>query len=369
MLEELKAPKRKDENMRIVKSERLKPKVPESQLSFGTTFSDHMFVVDFATKRGWYGARVEPYGPMRLEPAAAVLHYGQAMFEGMKAFRDPKGKVNFFRPEDHFRRIERGAPRLCMTTPPVELMMDGLQELVRLDEAWVPSGDGMALYIRPTLVAVESFLGLRAADELRFFIFTSPTGNYYGTAELVAQRIWIESKEVRAASGGLGGIKAAANYAASLHAATAAKKRGYAQVLWLDARDHEFLQEVGTMNVFVVLDGALVTPPVSDTILGGVTRESILTIARDMGMHVEERPISVKELRTAQVAGRFSEAFGTGTAAVVAPVNEFCVAGEALPVGNGAVGPVSKKLYLELSGIQRGTRPDKYGWLVPLKAG
>jgi branched-chain amino acid aminotransferase len=246
-------------------------------------------------------------------------------------------------------------------------MLEGLKALVRTDADWVPHAPGTALYLRPTLIGTEGFLGVRPANTFTYFVIASPVGNYYGGKGLKAVRIWVETKEVRAPRGGLGATKAGANYAASLHAAQAAKKNGFDQVLWLDSTNHELIEEVGTMNLFVVIGKTLVTPPLSDSILAGVTRDSVLKLAGDLGLKAEERPLSVKELRAAHQAGALTEVFGTGTAAVISPVGELAFAGEKLVFNGGEPGPVSLQLFEEISGIQRGTRPDRHGWMTTVE--
>jgi branched-chain amino acid aminotransferase len=352
----------------VTKTTSPKKRPAEAELGFGKYFSDHMFVVDYTTERGWFDARVQPYGPFSLDPAAGVLHYGQAMFEGSKAFRLVDGRIGLFRADAHASRMTAGAPRLVMPCPPEPLMLEGLQALVRVDADWVPRAPGTALYLRPTLIGTEAFLGVRPANSFTYFVIASPVGNYYGGQGLKSVRIWVETKDVRAPRGGLGATKAGANYAASLHAAQAAKKAGFDQVLWLDGCTHELIEEVGTMNLFVVIGNTLVTPPLSDSILAGVTRDSVLTLATDLGLKAEERPLSMKEVRAAHQSGALTEVFGTGTAAVISPVGEFALAGEKLIFNGGQPGPVSLKLFEEITGIQRGTRPDRHGWVSTVDA-
>jgi branched-chain amino acid aminotransferase len=299
-----------------------------------------------------------------MDPAAAVLHYGQEMFEGTKAFHGADGSVALFRPQANSKRMATGAPRLCMQCPSEAQMTQAMKALVAVETDWVPHAPGTALYLRPTLIATEAFLGVRPALEYLYFIIASPVGNYYGGHGLKPVRIWVETREVRAPRGGLGATKAGANYAASLHAAMKAKEQGFDQVLWLDAREHRSVEEVGTMNLFAVLGGTLVTPPLSDSILAGVTRDSVLTLARDLGWKAEERPLSLEELREGHRTGALTEVFGVGTAAVISPVGELAFDGGALVINHGQVGPVSNRLFEEISALQRGARPDSHGWLV-----
>ncbi len=353
-------------DIRITKTTTPKVKPPEGELGFGKYFSDHLFAMDYAADRGWHDARVEPYAPFAIDPAAGVLHYGQALFEGSKAFRGVDGVIRLFRPEQHARRMATGAPRLCMTAPSLEQMEQAVRALVKVDADWVPKAPGTSLYLRPTLVGTEAFLGVRPATRYRYFVIASPAGNYFGGKGLKSVRIWVETHDVRAPRGGLGATKAGANYAASLLAAQKAKAAGFDQVLWLDGKDHEFVEEVGTMNVCFLLGKTLVTPPLSDSILAGVTRDSVLVLAKDLGLAVEERPISIKELRAAHQAGGLTEVFGTGTAAVISPVGELAFAGEKLVVNDGQPGPVANELYETITAIQRGAKPDRHGWLKPI---
>jgi branched-chain amino acid aminotransferase len=348
----------------ISRTTALRPRPPESDLGFGRYFTDHMLLVDWEPARGWHDARVVPYGPLALDPAASSLHYGQAMFEGMKAFRGADGRIRLWRLHRHCQRMAAGAPRLCMPALPVEDMARAIEAVVRVDADWVPSAPESALYIRPTLIATEAFLGVRPAERYQFFVILTPVGAYYGGGALNPVKIYVETELTRAPRGGLGSVKAAANYAAGLYAAVRARKDGYAQVLWLDGANHETLEEVGTMNLFAVLDGELVTPPLSDSILAGVTRDCVLTLARDFGVRVSERPLSITELRAAHARGALQEVFGSGTAAVVSPVGELSIGGERLVINDGKVGALSLRLYEEVTQIQRGTRPDRHGWLT-----
>jgi branched-chain amino acid aminotransferase len=343
------------------------PKVhpPEGTLGFGRHFTDHMLLVDYHDGRGWSDARVVPYGPLSLDPAAAVLHYGQAMFEGAKAIRGDDGAVRIFRLERHCERMASGAPRLCIPAPDPEMLAHAVTELVKVEADWVPRARNTALYIRPTIIAMEPFLGVRPANHYLLFVILSPVGSYYGGDTLKPVRIWVETQQTRAAKGGLGAVKAGANYASSLQAAMRAKKDGYDQVLWLDGAKHEMLEEVGTMNLFLVLGDELVTPALGDTILSGVTRDCILTLARERGMRVSERPLSLAEVVAAHERGELKEVFGSGTAAVVSPVSELVMADRKMALGAG-VGPVAQSFYDELTAIQRGARPDPHGWMTAI---
>lgn len=348
--------------IRIERSQTRRQRPDDASLGFGKYFTDHMLLVDWTKDQGWHDPRIVPYGPLSLEPAAAVLHYGQELFEGMKAFRGEDGAVRLFRPEMNCKRMNVGVQRMCMPEMDPEWMEELITELVRVDEDWVPRSPGTALYIRPTMIATEGFLGVRPSHSYLFFVILSPVGAYFSSG-MAPVKIWVEPKYVRAAPGGLGEVKAGANYASSLLAAEEAKKNGYAQVLWLDANEHRWFEEVGTMNLFVKLGDEILTPPLGGSILAGVTRDSVLTLLRDWGMKVTERPISIEEVAQAYSKGELLEIFGTGTAAVISPVSELAFRGETFQVGDGTTGPVAQRLYDTITGMQAGTLPDPRGWV------
>ncbi len=344
----------------------LKSKPSSEGLGFGKYFTDHMFRMDYSHERGWHQARILPHGPLGLDPGAAVLHYAQAVFDGSKVFRGKDGQLRAFRISDHCKRLASSCERLSMPPVPVEMAREAIEALVKMEADWVPGAPGTSLYVRPAVIASEAFLGVRPADKYIFFVILSPVGSYFaGGAEPV--RIWVEQEHTRAAPGGLGGAKAAANYAAGLQASMEAKKRGYAQVLWLDALEHRYIEEVGTMNLFVRIGDEVITPPLDGTFLPGITRESALQILRDWGMKVSERKLSIDELREAHQKGELREVFGTGTAAVISPVGGLGFAEGELRIGDGKVGEVSKRLYDTLTGIQYGTVPDRHGWMTLIK--
>jgi branched-chain amino acid aminotransferase len=342
-----------------------KPRPAISSLGFGQHFTDHMFLVEYEEGRGWHDARVVPYGPLSIDPAASVLQYAQELFEGFKAIRGVDGKIRVFRPDRHCARLARSAERMCMPQVPAELVLGAVTELVKLERDWVPEAPNTALYLRPTLIGTEPFLGVRPSRTYTFFVIASPVGAYYAEG-FDPVKIWIEEECVRAARGGLGAAKAGANYAASLYAAERAKARGYAQVLWLDAAEHKYLEEVGTMNLFVEIDGALVTPPLEGSILDGVTRNSIITILRDWGYQVQERRISVDELLRAHSAKTLGQVFGCGTAAVISPVGELGFKGERMVLAPPKQGGVVQRLFDELTGLQQGRIADTRGWLLEI---
>jgi branched-chain amino acid aminotransferase len=342
-------------------STQLKPLPPSTDLGFGKHFSDHWFYSKYSTEKGWYESKILPYGPITLDPAAAVLHYGQALFEGMKAFKQPDGSISIFRPKFNWQRMTEGALRLCLVPPPEELFMKGLKELILVESRWVPAEDNCALYIRPTLIGTEGFLGVRPSEEMLFFILLSPVGSYYagGTKPV---RIWVEDKAIRAAPGGLGATKAGANYAASLKSALDAKKKGFDQVLWLDSK-YEGIEEVGTMNVFFVFKNEIVTPELNGSILSGGVRDSVIQLLKHQGRKIQERRITMSEVLERYTQGDLVEAFGTGTAAVISAIGEFQYKGKKLIIHNNEMGPLSQELLKTISDIQRGLAPDIFKWM------
>lgn len=350
--------------IQIEKTNSPRAKPPTDQLGFGKYFADHMFTLEFADGE-WKNPKISPYGPFAMEPGASVFHYGQAMFEGMKAFRAKNGKIHLFRPEFNAHRMNQGAARLCMPGIPEDLFLEAIESLVKIDEAWIPAEQGAALYLRPTLIGTESFLGVRPSEKYLFFIITSPVSGYYsGGFEPV--KIWIEEETVRAAKGGLGAIKAAANYAASLQASTLAKKKGYSQVLWLDSNERKYIEEVGTMNVFFYIGREVVTPALDGTILNGATRDCAIQILKNWGIPVIERKISIDEIQTASTTGQLKEVFGTGTAAVITSVGKLANEKYNILINNGEQGELTSRLYWEISDIQHGLKPDAYNWVKVL---
>jgi branched-chain amino acid aminotransferase len=328
---------------------------------FGKIFSDHMLVADYR-KGEWQTPEIVPYGELRLSPSTTALHYGQSIFEGMKAFRNVRGQPVLFRARDNFERMNRSAERMVMPPIPESLFLDGLRELVRTDADWIPSKEGSALYLRPLMFANDDFIGVRPSDSYKFIVFTCPVGKYY--SEPV--RLWVTRKYVRACEGGTGEAKTAGNYAASYYAAKQAQDRGYHNVLWLDGRDHRYVEECGTMNIFFVIDGVAVTPPLSGTILRGVTRDSVITLLRERKVRVEERRVSIEELTEAHAKGKLEEAFGAGTAATVSPVIQIASEEGVLrlpPDEQRKIGPAILK---ELDDIRLGRVPDRHGWMEEL---
>ncbi len=348
----------------IDKIEKSKVKPDPNSLGFGKYFTDHMFTAKYSSEKGWHSAHIGEYKAFELDPGASVLHYGQALFEGMKAFRQKSGKIVLFRPEFNWKRMVAGADRLCMEAPPKDLFMQGIKELVKIDQEWIPNQPG-SLYIRPTLIGTEAFLGVRPSNEILFFAILSPVSSYYaeGSAPI---NIWVETKYLRAAPGGLGATKAAANYAGSLKAALEAKKKGYAQVLWLDyLREH--IDEVGTMNVFFVFENEIVTPSLEGTILGGGIRDSVIQLLKSWDLPIKERKLKLSEVLTASRNGTLKEAFGTGTAAVISPIGTLASESWKIQLTqDGKQGELSQQIYDELTGVQYGHREDKLGWMTDL---
>lgn len=338
---------------------------PEDNLGFGRYFSDHMFITEFAEPTGWGAARVAPYQSLQLDPGAAVLHYGQAIFEGMKAFKGIDGKIRLFRPEMNFKRMQASADRLCMKFIEKDLFIESLRTLVQTDISWVPTRPGTALYLRPTLIGSEAFLGVRPSEKFIYYVISSPVGSYYGE-NIDAVKIWVEREYSRAAPGGIGAAKAGGNYASSLFAATAAKKRGFSQVLWLDSSEKRFIEEVGTMNVFFKIGDEVVTPPLGGTILPGVTRDVVIELMALRGKPVIERPIELAEVIEAQRLGHLREVFGTGTAASISPVGAFGLDDKILEINGGRPGPLSSDLFKTLNDIQYGRTPDNRGWTLEI---
>ena len=334
----------------------------ESNLGFGDIFSDHMFKMDYQPKTGWSNPRIEPYGDISLDPAAMAIHYGQEIFEGLKAYGGKDGGIYLFRAKDNIERLNRSAERMCMPELDIDRVMEGMKKLILLDKEWVPRSQGTSLYIRPTMLATEAHLGVRPANTYLFFIITGPVGAYYKEG-LNPVKIYVEDNYVRAAQGGTGEAKTAGNYAASLMASEKAKEGGFTQVLWLDAAEHKYVEEVGTMNMFFVIDNELITAPLTGSILPGITRDSAIQIVKDWGMKVSERSLSIEEVIEAARNGDLKEAFGTGTAAVISPVGQITYKGEDHIVAGGKMGGLSQKLYNEIVALQYGEKADSHGWV------
>jgi len=353
-------------NLKIEKTSVPKIKPDQNALSFGKYFTDHMFMMDYTEQFGWHNARVIPYGPLLMEPSAMTLHYGQTIFEGLKAYRADDGRILLFRPRKNFERLNASSERLCVPAIDCDFAVSALVELVKLDAGWIPDAPETSLYIRPFVFADEAGLGVRPSNSYKLLIILSPVGAYYPEG-MNPVKIYVEDVYVRAARGGVGFTKAAGNYASGLIAQTKAKKMGFTQVLWLDGLERKYVEEVGTMNIFFKIDGEILTPPLLGSILPGVTRDSCLTLLRDWGMKVTERPIEIAEVFDAHEKGLLEEVFGSGTAAVISPVGGISMAGRDVVINNNETGDISRRLYDEIIGIQHGTRPDKFGWTLEVK--
>ncbi len=332
-----------------------------NELKFGRTFSDHMFCMDYHDG-AWQKPKILPYQNMSMAPSASVIHYGQSAFEGMKAYKNSEGKIGLFRPDQNIKRMNISAERLCMPKVPEDIFMDALQKLVRLDQAWIPSDEFSSLYIRPVLFALDEYIGVKASSTYRFMIFTSPVNAYY--SEPV--KVKVERHYTRAARGGTGFAKAAGNYGGSLYPAKLANDEGYDQLLWTDAKEHKYIEESGTMNVMFVVDGKLLTPELSDSILDGITRKSVIDLAKDWGIHVEERRISVDEILKAAEENRLEEAFGCGTAATIAHIAAIVDEGRRFDLPDVSDREISGRLQKYFIDLKKFRITDKHGWMLPL---
>lgn len=350
----------------IRKTKQLKSKPDDSELTFGTIFTDHMLNMDYHPDKGWHNPRIEPYQPIIMDPATMVLHYGQAIFEGLKAFRTSSGDIQLFRPIDNIRRMNRSARALCMKQIQEDFFLKCLKELILTEKDWVPSAAGTSLYIRPTCIAMDPYLGVRSSRTFRFFIILSPVGAYYKEG-FNPIKIWVTKDHVRAVRGGLGEAKTAGNYAASLYAAEEAQRAGYTQVLWLDGVELKYVEEVGSMNIFFVINDEIITPMLNGSILPGITRDSVIALGKKWGMKVTEKRISIDEVINSHQSGKLQEIFGTGTAAVVSPVGELKYADQIITIGDGKVGPIAHKFYDAITDIQYGKIQDPFGWIIPVE--
>lgn len=354
----------KEITVTLTKQPKAKP-VDESKLGFGRIFTDHMFLMDYEEGQGWINPRVVPYGDFAMDPAAMVLHYGQAIFEGTKCYRRADGGLQLFRPADNLARMTRSAERMGMPALDEETALEGLKKLVKIDADWVPHQEGTSLYIRPTMISMDVGLGVHASKKYLFFIILCPVGAYYKEG-LKPVGIYVEDAYVRAVRGGVGFTKCAGNYAASILAGTVAEQKGYSQVLWLDGVEQKYVEEVGSMNMMFAYGNRIVTPMLNGSILPGITRDSVLKLAKTLGYETCEGRLDVNEIFADAKSGKLTEAFGTGTAAVISPVGTLCMKDEKLIIGDGNIGKVAQKLYDTLTGIQYGKLEDPFGWVVKL---
>lgn len=346
----------------LTKTPKAKP-ADQGKLGFGKIFTDHMYVMPYSPEQGWHDPVIEPYHSLELEPSAMVFHYGQEMFEGLKAYRAEDGRTLLFRPDKNIERANRSNRRLCIPEIPPEDFLNALKTLVDVEKDWIPTAPGTSLYIRPFVIATDPFLGVRPADHYLFIIILSPSGAYYESG-LDPVKIWIEDDYVRAVRGGIGEAKTGGNYVASLKAQMKAHDEGYSQVLWLDGVERKYIEEVGAMNIFFKIGGKVVTPMLNGSILPGVTRASCIDLCKRWGMEVEERRVSVDELVQAAKDGTLEECWGSGTAAVISPVGALRYEDTVMEISGGGIGPVSQKLYDTVTGIQTGKLDDEFGWTV-----
>lgn len=336
--------------------------VDESKLGFGKIFTDHMFIMDYSAEEGWHDARIVPFDYLPIHPASTVLHYGTEIFEGLKAYRTADGSINMFRPMENIRRMNNSAERLCLPQIDEKDHLQIFDTMVELEKDWIPHSEGTSLYLRPFMFGNEPHLGVHAVKEATYVLICSPVGAYYAEG-INPVKIAIESEDVRAVKGGTGYAKCGGNYAASLRAGEKAEKKGFTQVLWLDGVNRKYIEEVGSMNVMFKIDGEIVTPELTGSVLPGVTRKSCVELLKAKGFKVSERLISVDELYEAAKSGKLEEAWGTGTAAVVSPIGWLSYKGEEFVVNGGKIGDVTQNLYDELTGIQWGKIDDKYDWI------
>ncbi len=353
--------------IRVMKNSNPKEKPsPDNPLKFGSIFTDHMFVMDYNGEQGWHNAQVVPYDNISLSPASMVFHYGQEMFEGLKAYKTKDGRVLLFRPQKNIERANQSNERLCIPAIPEDDFLQALKTVVDIDRDWIPTKNGTSLYIRPFVIATDPFLGVRPSDTYKFIILLSPSGPYYPEG-LNPVKIWVEDEYVRAVKGGIGAAKTGGNYVASMKAQERAHSEGYSQVLWLDGIERKYIEEVGAMNIFFKIDGKVITPMLNGSILPGVTRASTLDLCKEWGYPVEERRISIEEIHEAYEKGLLEEIWGTGTAAVISPVGELRWNDHHMVINEGNIGELSQKLYDTVTGIQCGNLEDKHNWTVEVK--
>ena len=351
--------------IKITRAAALKEKPDSSKLVFGRAMTDHMLIIDYDAGQGWHDARIIPYGPLQIDPAAKVLHYAEEIFEGLKAYRTAGGSIQLFRVRDNIDRMNKSADRLCLPQIPEELAVSAIKKLVEVEQDWVPHEKDTSLYIRPFMIGLDAALGVHSSHHVQFIVVVCPVGAYYPEG-LNPVKIYIENEDVRAVKGGTGMAKTGGNYAASLRAGNRAEERGYSQVLWLDGVHRKYIEEVGAMNVMFKVNGKILTPDLNGSVLDGITRRSCIQLLKDWGYEVEERRISAEELFDAAESGALEEAWGTGTAAVVSPIGELAMDGKKVTVSGGKIGEITQKLYDELTGIQWGRVADPHGWIMKL---
>lgn len=350
----------------FIKNEEPKAKPKSDNLPFGKYFTDHMFIYDYTEEKGWHNPRIVPYQPLVLDPAAMIFHYGQTIFEGLKAYRTPEGHIQLFRPDKNMERLNRSNRRMCIPEIDEQFAIQAIKQLVHIEEEWVPDAPGTSLYIRPFIIATEPYLGVRPSKDYQFIVILSPVGAYYESG-INPVKIAVENEYVRAVKGGTGEAKTAGNYASSLIAQEIADKEGYEQVLWLDGLEKKYIEEVGSMNVFFKINGKVITPVLNGSILEGVTRNSVIQLLKHWDIPVEETKISMEELYQHYENGELEEAFGSGTAAVISPIGELAWDDKQMILNNGETGEIARRLYQTLTGIQYGTVKDPFSWIVKVK--
>lgn len=351
--------------IKIIKTTNPKNKPNEDSLEFGNIFTDHMFLMEYDEGKGWHSPVIKPYDNISLSPSAAVLHYGQEIFEGLKTFIAKDGKINLFRLDENAKRLNVSADRICIPNIDEEIFKTAVLKLIEVDKEWIPKKDGTSLYIRPFIIATEPFLGVKPSSSYLFMIIMSPVGSYY-KGGLMPTKIFVEDEYKRSAIGGLGFAKVGGNYAASLKSQMKAQEFGYSQVLWLDAKEGKYVEEIGTSNAFFVIDGTVYTPPLLGTILPGITRKSVLTLLNDFGIKVKEKRFTIDEVFEAHKNGKLTEVFATGTATVISPVGKLKYKDKEIEINNGKIGELSQKLYDTITKIEEGEIEDKHNWITTL---
>ncbi|WP_251555333.1 branched-chain amino acid aminotransferase [Neobacillus muris] len=354
-----------NQTIAFIQREILKEKPEQASLGFGKYFTDYMFVMDYDVEKGWHDARITPYEPITLDPSAMVFHYGQAIFEGMKAYKAADGTIQMFRPEKNMKRLNDSCDRLCIPQIDEEFLLTAIKQLVLTEKDWVPNEEGTSLYIRPFIFSTEPYLGVRPSHQYKLLVILSPSGAYYGD-QLSPVKIYVEEQYVRAVIGGVGHVKTAGNYAASLKAQEKAESNGYAQILWLDAKENKYVEEVGSMNIFFKINGEVLTPKLNGSILPGVTRDSVIELLKYWNVPVREARISIEEVYSAHERGELEEVFGAGTAAVISPVGGLNWNGRAITINDNQIGKLSQRIYDEMIAIQLGKKADPFNWTVKI---
>ncbi len=350
-------------DIKITRTQNPKAKPDPRNLGFGQYFTDHMFSMDYTEGKGWHDPVIIPYAPLSLDPSTMILHYGQGIFEGLKAYKAKGGKILLFRPNKNMERINSSNERMCIPQIDTDFGIEAVKTLVKVDSDWIPSAEGTSLYIRPFIFATDPYLGVRPSRTYKFLIILSPVGAYY-PGGLSPVKIYVENKYVRAVKGGTGFVKTMGNYSSSLKSQAEAKEKGYIQVLWLDGIERKYIEEVGSMNVFFKINGTVVTPALNGSILPGITRDSVIQLLKKWGMEVDERPISIEEIYKANTDGTLEEAFGTGTAAVISPIGELNMEGNKIRINKGLIDPLTSKISDSITGIQSDILEDTMNWTV-----